>query len=107
MPVPSCRHRQGRRVGRFTPKQLNEGDVEPEAMCGDCSHLVSDEVGDVDACAHSGVDLIPRRERSGPEKLGGRAASVDGEGFGRRKRQGGDVIHGTMVRGDSLVHDTR
>src|ERR1700692_4046345 len=51
------------------------------AMCGRGADLVADEVGDVDARAHSGVDLLARRERSGREELGRLRRSVDGDGF--------------------------
>src|SRR6266536_426583 len=48
------------------------------AMCGGSSDLVADEVGDVDARAHPGVDLIPRRKRPGPEERGLLPASFEG-----------------------------
>ena len=67
-------------------------------MCGRGSDLVADEVGDVDARAHPGVDLIPGRKRSGPQKLGLLPASVEGHRFGRGEGQARDVIHGNHVR---------
>jgi hypothetical protein len=81
------------------------------AMCGRGSDLVANEVGDVDARAHPGVDLIPRRKRSGPEKLKLLPASVARAGFRRRECQACDIIHGDHVRvarlarGDAFFSD--
>ena len=46
-------------------------------MRGSGADLVTDELGDVDAVFTPAVDLIPRRERSGQERLGC-AASLPG-----------------------------
>ena len=58
-----------------------------------------------------GIDLIPRRQRPGPEKLGLRPASVERPGFSRRERQAGHVVDGDHVciagvpGGDALLSD--
>ena len=81
------------------------------AMRGSGAHLVTDELGDVDGRVHTSGDLIPRRERSGQERLGGRAAAWGEDRTGRRERQGGDVIHGDHMGvagtagGDALLSD--
>ncbi len=80
-------------------------------MCGSRADLVTDEVRDVDARAHAGVDPIAGRKRPRHEELGRLGTSIAGDVVRRRERQARHVIHGDHMsvagpaRGDALFSD--